>query len=242
MAHTGRGPTAEEMAARAQGLADPLRLAALDLLATGPRTASELAVSLGVSGSRLSNHLAVLREAGLVSVTRQSRQAVYALRGEGVRRVLAALRTLTAGEETAPEPVEAPLSPITLARACYGHLAGRLGVAVFDHLAAAGAIAAAGDRVEVLAAAPDAFARLGVDLGGLAAGRRRLAYPCLDWSENRPHLGGVLGDALLDGLLERGLLRRREGTRALEVTPDGDGLFRSLVLLPSPDAGPDASA
>ena len=53
----------------------------------------------------------------------------------------------------------------------------------------------------------------------LAAGRRRIAYCCLDWSEKRLHLGGVLGGALLGSMISQGPLARKPGSRALEITP-----------------------
>jgi ATP-dependent Clp protease ATP-binding subunit ClpA len=81
------------------------------------------------------------------------------------------------------------------------------------------------------------LAGLGVDLDRVHAGRRRLARPCLDWTERRPHLGGVLGDALLDALVGRGLLARQEGTRALRVTPLGQAELPGVLEGGWPDTG-----
>ncbi|WP_208855404.1 hypothetical protein [Paracoccus versutus] len=68
-------------------------------------------------------------------------------------------------------------------------------------------------------------------LGILAAdrdmhGRRPLCRPCLDWSERRPHLAGALGAAICTHALDQGWVRRRIGTRALEITPAGRIGFR----------------
>lgn len=48
-------------------LADPVRRRAVELLATSPRRAGELAAALGVSAPTMSKHLRALREAGLVA-------------------------------------------------------------------------------------------------------------------------------------------------------------------------------
>jgi DNA-binding transcriptional ArsR family regulator len=57
-------------------LADPTRRRLLELLATGERSAGELAAEFDISRPGVSRHLRVLREAGLVRA-----------RGEGQRRL-----------------------------------------------------------------------------------------------------------------------------------------------------------
>lgn len=59
-----------------------------------------------------------------------------------------------------------------------------------------------------------------VDLASIA--RRAFAFPCLDATERRPHLAGVLGACLCQSLMERGwLVRRRRGERAVPLTEPG---------------------
>ena len=43
----------------------------------------------------------------------------------------------------------------------------------------------------------------------------------MDWSEQRHHLSGALGAALLTRLTDRGWLRRAPASRAVHVTSDG---------------------
>ena len=68
-------------------LADPMRRGAIELLRTGPRRAGELAQVLAVSASRMSQHLRVLREGGLIEsvapgeeATSDARAHMYRLR------------------------------------------------------------------------------------------------------------------------------------------------------------------
>ena len=63
--------------------------------------------------------------------------------------------------------------------------------------------------------------RLGIDIEAVSRQRRRLAYPCMDWSERSPHIGGALGAALLELLLKRGWVNRHLDSRALNLTPKG---------------------
>src|SRR3954447_24776180 len=77
-------------------LADPLRLRVIDRLGhRGPATVSRLAAELDVPLPQLSNHLRRLREAGLVSVQRDGRQAVYALADPGLELLLPLLDRIT---------------------------------------------------------------------------------------------------------------------------------------------------
>lgn len=55
---------------RHQALADPARLAVVDLLALGDRSPGELSAALGLTTNLLAHHLKVLRAAGLVTRAR----------------------------------------------------------------------------------------------------------------------------------------------------------------------------
>src|SRR5437667_323364 len=74
-----------------QALGDPLRLAVLQHLMGGPASVSELMTVVGAEQSRLSNHLAVLRERGLVRASRHGRQVLYELHDRAVARLIESL-------------------------------------------------------------------------------------------------------------------------------------------------------
>jgi len=143
---------------------------------------------------------------------------------------------------------------LRLARRCYDHLAGVLGVALHDALLARGALRPAaptqGRPPYALTAAGEALmARLGIDLPALRAGRRRLAWGCTDCSERRPHLAGALGAAVLArcvalGWVERGAARAacEAERRRVTVTPAGVGALREWIGLDWPPAQTCAAA
>ena len=210
-----------------QALSDPLRLTVLHHLMGGPATVSELMVVTKAEQSRLSNHLAVLRERSLVRATRQGRQVVYELRNAAVGRLVESLAQIAG-----PPQRTAKSAPIARARTCYDHLAGRLGVALFGAFIDRGALRRQGSgrgEVELGPRAEQVFGALGVDLEAVRLERRRLATACLDWTERRPHLGGALGAALWAELVMRGWIARRPGTRAVVVTAAGGRGFRRTV-------------
>ncbi len=210
-----------------RALADPLRLAVLHRLMTGPATVSELMAVVGAEQSRLSNHLALLRERRLVRTTRQGRHVIYELHDAAVGTLVEALGQIGGA---APRTVKSVA--IAHARTCYDHLAGRLGVAMFKALVDRRAVKHQKDvpgDVELGPQATPVFETLGVDLDVVTRERRRFATACLDWTERQPHLGGALGAALWAELVARGWIVRRPGTRAVVLTAAGGrGLRRTL--------------
>lgn len=71
-----------------RALGDPTRIAIIQLLLEKPRTVSELIKELGVTQSRVSNHLACLRWCGFVETERNGRQIIYSISDRRVRQLL----------------------------------------------------------------------------------------------------------------------------------------------------------
>jgi len=69
-------------------LADPTRLRIMWLLCAGEHDVTGLADGVGAARPAVSQHLAKLRLAGLVTARRDGRRALYEVRGGHVRRLL----------------------------------------------------------------------------------------------------------------------------------------------------------
>lgn len=69
-------------------LADPTRLRIVWLLRDAERDVGDLAGATGSARPAVSQHLGKLRLAGLVSMRREGRRAVYTTRGGHVRRLI----------------------------------------------------------------------------------------------------------------------------------------------------------
>ncbi len=111
------------------------------------------------------------------------------------------------------------------ARVCYNHLAGEMGVRMFDSLARRGLIRVEGEDV-ALTEAGEGFAEgFGIDLAPLRRARAPLCRACLDWSVRRSHLAGSLGRALMARMLEQGWARRDPQGRAIRFTAQGRRAF-----------------
>jgi hypothetical protein len=119
---------------------------------------------------------------------------------------------------------------LRFARTCYDHLAGAVGVAVAEALVGAGALRPVADRdYDLTARGTQLLGGLGVEVAGLGRQRRAFARRCLDWTEQRPHLSGALGAALLVRLLELGWLVAGRVPRGLVLTDAGrHGLLRAF--------------
>lgn len=67
-----------------KALADPKRLLIINELRDGPRPVGEIAAALGISQANASQHLAILRDRGVVSTRRVGTHAYYALTSDKI--------------------------------------------------------------------------------------------------------------------------------------------------------------
>ena len=190
------GPSIAPIAALA---GDPARANMLAALAGGKAlTASELANEAGVTAQTASSHLAKLESGGLIAQVKQGRHRYFRLAGADVALMLETMMGVAERSghlRTRPGPSDPAMRK---ARVCYDHLAGEMGVQLFDSLVAHRYIADRADGLAPTRKGERFFADFGIEVGALASGRRPLCKSCLDWSMRRSHLAGQLGAALLD--------------------------------------------
>jgi hypothetical protein len=118
------------------------------------------------------------------------------------------------------------------ARVCYDHLAGDLGVAAFSTFQKR-RLLRQGEEGLALSPSGERFCReLGIDLAGLESSRRPACRACLDWSERRHHLAGLVGARMLERFYGLGWAKRRKGTRIVDFSPRGERAFREAFALP----------
>lgn len=79
-----------------KAIADPKRLLIINELRDGPMTVGDLAEALQISQSNASQHLAILRERGVVQAERSGTHVSYSLRGEKVVKAVDLLREFMA--------------------------------------------------------------------------------------------------------------------------------------------------
>lgn len=217
-------------------LADPARCRVLLALGDGRSLcASVLADEAGVTASTASSHLAKLIDAGLLTATTRGRFRYFTLAGPQVGELIEAVARVAP-----PKPVTSlregtRAHAVRRARVCYDHLAGRLGVAVTEAMLAKGSLD--GDNTVDFASTADhrpvgwvqtgdglvltdtgraVLSDLGVDVPA-----RDQVRCCVDWTEQRHHISGAHGRALLTRMIELDWLRRAKTGRALLPTDRG---------------------
>jgi len=204
----------------AAAIGEPARARMLYCLMDGhARTSTELAVVAGVSPSTASVHLNRLKAERLVQVLAQGKHRYYSLESSDVARALEGLSILAG--DTREKFVPTTPNRLRAARTCYDHLAGVLGVSLHDRFMKLGWLTADGNSYDLTMKGVDGFEALGISVEDTRALRRRFAYPCLDWSERRFHIGGATGAAILKVLLKRKWITQDLDSRALSINSRG---------------------
>lgn len=147
----------------------------------------------------------------------------------GRRRGLGYDRRMTDGPDIALSGAAA----FRHARACHDHLAGALGIRLYDSLRGRGFLADGAAGPDLTPAGEDFVTGFGIDLAALRRGRVRLCRDCLDCSGRRNHLGGSLGRALLARIGDLGWARRPAHGRAVLFSPAGERAFRDAFPVPA---------
>jgi DNA-binding transcriptional ArsR family regulator len=208
-------------------IAEPARTRMLYCLLDGrARTSTELAIVGGVSPSTASVHLSRLKSANLVKLFVQGKHRYYSLGNRSVARALEGL-SVVAGCSVGQFVPNTPKG-LRAARTCYDHVAGTVGVLLYDRFRTLEWLTVSKsvrDACEVTVAGVKGFTRLGIDIEAAHLLRRRFAYSCLDWSERQPHVAGALGAAILRLSLRRGWLTQETDSRALILTHSGRQAF-----------------
>ncbi|MGB6534588.1 MAG: helix-turn-helix transcriptional regulator [Xanthobacteraceae bacterium] len=221
------------MAEVAALVGDPARANILAALMGGRAlTAGELVYAAGVSPQTTSGHLAKLADGRLVACVKQGRHRYYRIASHRVAEMLEGIMAVVADAPPRHRPASKLEDAMRIARTCYDHFAGKLGVGLTDALCAHGHVSLADEGGEVTESGVAFFDRFGVDLGVARSRRRIFCRPCLDWTERRPHLGGSIGAALVQRCFDLNWLQRMRDGRALIVTPAGRrGLNESFGLM-----------
>lgn len=207
-------------------VADPARSAMLVALMDGRAlTATELAGLGGITKQTASSHLARLVDGEVLVFEAQGRHRYFRLAGPHVASLLEALMVFSS--DAAPPLRTGPRDPaLRKARICYDHLAGEMGVRLFEQMLADEWLA---DDLTVTRYGRGKLAEIGLDIETLPPSNRPLCRACLDWSQRRQHLAGRLGKAILDHLISSSWARRLPASRIISFTPEGERMFNAWL-------------
>ncbi|MDP1512442.1 winged helix-turn-helix domain-containing protein [Paenibacillus sp. CMAA1739] len=221
--------TKSNVAMIASLVSEPSRAAILTALLDGRfHTASELAHMAGIKPQTASFHLAKMTEAQVVTVEKQGRHRYYGIQDPEVAQVMESLLSIAP-----PVPIKSfkqasENEAIRLARTCYDHIAGHLGVQIMSFFIQKGILSEDQDGLHITQQGEIFFADFQINLKNTRQKRRSFSHKCLDWSERRHHLAGALGKALLDRLFELHWIEHLPTTRAIRITADGKRGFKEV--------------
>jgi DNA-binding transcriptional ArsR family regulator len=202
---------------------DPARANMLTALMSGRAlTATELAQEAGVTAQTASAHLAKLCDGGLLALEKQGRHRYFRLSGPDVATVLEGLMGIAARAGHTRVRTGPKDPALRHARVCYDHLAGDLGVHMFDGMVSRRLIRLRDGDVTLTPSGSHFVSEFGIDLAPIEHGRRPLCKSCLDWSARRSHLAGTLGAAMLRRIYDLKWAKRETGTRVVRFTPAGE--------------------
>jgi DNA-binding transcriptional ArsR family regulator len=212
-------------------LADATRARIVWTLIDGTtRPAGELAYAANISAQSASAHLAKLVGGGLLEAEAQGRHRYFRIASGEIASLIEGIASLGAAtrSRTPRRVLPAPSMPIEFlhARTCYGHLAGEIAVKVLEAMLKQRWLTADGRDYSITRLGEPKLAALGVDVAAARKRRRVFARACVDLTQRRLHLGGALGDALLDAYVAHGWVQRHRRSRVVSITPHGNEAFR----------------
>ena len=222
--------SAFEIVSVASLIGEPTRASMLMALMGGKSlTAIELAMEADITPQTASSHLSKLQAADLISVRKQGRHKYFCLKDRSVAELLEKLSIISTrpGKRVSTGPKNPELAK---ARVCYDHMAGDIGVALFDGLLEKRLIKLQDESVALLPAGKFFFKNIGIELYPAKKTRRPMCRACLDWSVRRYHLAGFLGARILDFVLMKKWASKDPDSRALRFTARGQKAFEKTFL------------
>ena len=212
-------------------LADPTRASIIAALLSGTaHTSGELARFCGVAPSTMSSHLGKLLDAGLLRVEAAGRYRHYQIASLEVADLLEEIDSIDLPEVDTPDRPR-PGEDLAYARSCYDHIAGRLGVDLYEAFLQQGLVVVVDESAELTRSGASVFTEFGIDVEHLQTLRRPLLRLDLDWTERRHHFAGSLPAAFLTRLVDDKWITRRSDKRQLAVTERGrKGLRKNFGL------------
>ena len=94
-----------------KALGHPARIRILEILSDGPRAVGELQPDVGIEPSHLSQQLAVLRRAGLVTGRKDGNSVIYSIKDPTLSKLLAVAKRLLVNSLTETRDLLADLEP-----------------------------------------------------------------------------------------------------------------------------------
>jgi DNA-binding transcriptional ArsR family regulator len=188
-------------------------------------TATELSIEADITPQTASSHLQKLVDGELLTVRKQGRHKYFQLKNQKVAELLEQLLNISAAMASNKVATGPTNKRLKRSRVCYDHLAGELGVILFDTLVSEGILSDTSNNTTLTDEGRSLFESFGVDFSRFKQSRRPECKACLDWSERRNHLAGSLGEWILTDAINQKWASRDLDSRAIHFSKNGLNAF-----------------
>ncbi|CVL67249.1 ArsR/SmtB family transcription factor [Streptococcus pneumoniae] len=204
-------------------LSDPSRMHILDILMDGKaHTVNEIASFTKIKQHTVSYHLKLLTEAQVTTLQTYGRFHYYSLKSAAIVEMLEFLSFYSPQRDVKSYKQHIHKKELKVARTCYDHIAGELGISITNYLLQKNLLSESEKDFQLTEAGKSYFQRkLHIDTDELKKKKRKFCPKCLDWSERKNHVGGALGNALLEFFSEKQLVIPAQTPRSLTITEKG---------------------
>ena len=200
----------------------------IQILAKGRAiTAIELANAVKSTPELIYMQLDSMVKNEIIAVENQGRRAYFKMANSvSAQSIIQNIQTKTPEKTKITSPKDLGFR---YCRSCYSHLAGTVGVMITSKLEEYNYITEVDDIYEITQEGRLFFDQFHIDIIELQLKKRIFAKTCLDWSERKHHLGGLLGTALLSKMLILGWMTKEQGSRNIQITPRGKLELKRLL-------------
>jgi len=222
----------EKFKSMASLIGEPTRASMLWYLLDGKAyTATELSIYADVSSQNASMHLSKLVQAELLIVEKQGRHKYYRFARPEIAYAIEAMANLIPARE-ALQPTVTVNEGIKFCRTCYDHLAGKVAVEITNKLVINKIIVPNERLYNVTTKGEEWFKTINVSIKEVSRSKRIFARQCIDWTERKHHIGGALGAALFQAMVNLKWIKKNKDSRLTQLTNEGRiGLNERLNLL-----------
>ncbi|WP_115753184.1 ArsR/SmtB family transcription factor [Listeria kieliensis] len=201
-------------------LTHPTRMAVLIALSDGNSLpAGELAQIAHVSPQTMSEHLTKLVKAEMLIKHKSGKHRYYRIANSRVVEVVEAIANLTPAIETSSLKDSIDKQALSLARTCYGHVAGKLGIQLTEALITLEYIQDLGNSGKLTNKGFQWCQNFGLVLSKKSV-QESIPYH-VDWTERKFHIAGPFALKLTKRLFELGWIKNGTTRRSIVVTQIG---------------------
>lgn len=207
---------------------DPISQNIIQILSKGMAiTAIELAKAVKTNPELIYIQLDSMVKNEIIAVEIQGRRAYFKMtNSESAQSLIQNIQIKIPEKIKSSSPKEVDFR---YCRSCYSHLAGKIGVMITSKFEEFNYITEVDNIYEITQKGRLFFDQFHIDIIELQLKKKYFAKTCLDWSERKHHLGGLLGTAFLSKMLILGWMTKEQGSRNIQITPRGKLELKRLL-------------